>query len=69
MGVALGINQSALRINPARTYEQEYDITYSGNMRFFVTFGENFLFGFNLKNRNDQEPANFNKNLYRNGCD
>ena len=31
---------------------------------FFVTFGENFLFGFNLKNRNDQEPANFYRNLH-----
>ncbi len=24
---------------------------------FFVTFGENFLFGFNWKNRNNLEPA------------
>jgi hypothetical protein len=27
--VAIGINQPALRINPARTYEQEYGITVS----------------------------------------
>ena len=39
-------------------------ITYSTESGFFVTFGENFLFGFNLKNRNDQEPANFKRNLH-----
>jgi hypothetical protein len=31
---------------------------------FFVKFGENFLFCFNLKNRNEQEPAHFNRNLH-----
>jgi len=30
---------------------------YSGQTGFFVTFGENFLIGFNKKNRNDQEPG------------
>jgi hypothetical protein len=37
MGVALGINQPALRINPARTYEQEYDITVFWKIPLFLS--------------------------------
>ncbi len=54
----VSIGQTARKFN--KLMKKWFELDNPVIIGFFVNFGENFLFCFNQKNRNDQEPSNLN---------